>query len=168
MTEEKVKKKYKNEDRLWIFITLGIVMYGIFLGMKINGIFDWTAKYGIESISCTESYNGMLVLDDNLKTTWGLLEDTHCLGEVFDIKFRTSKEISGFKIVNSTEAEAAEINIYYSIDGEEYILCDATLTQEGDEYTYSFGKTIEMQWLRLEYASSEIGEWPITEIGIYD
>ena len=159
----------RSKNLKWLCVLLIVLEYAIFLMLKINGFFDFSAKYKIEHISCTQVFdNALFVIDNDDKTTWGESE-LHSDGEVFDIKFREDRAFHSVIINNnSNKNPTANIKIYISNDGVSWNECRyEKKIKNGTETYYTFNEECYGDHLRLVYANREAGYWPITEIQIY-
>lgn len=157
----------RQTDRQWIFICFVLIAWVIFLFLKINGKFDFSAKYDIEQISCNEEYNRLLLIDGDSKTTWGMLDRNHTKGEQINFRFRHPRYFSKIFILNTTTDETKPMNIYVSSDGENFEQCIHSLNINTDKgHEFSLLQQYYGQYLRLEYTSDVAGTWPITEVEI--
>ncbi|MCR4584410.1 MAG: hypothetical protein K5686_01675 [Lachnospiraceae bacterium] len=59
---DKEKESIKNvEAAVWYIIAALLFIYTLFLILKINGVWDYTSKYGIEYIADGEGYNSVMM-----------------------------------------------------------------------------------------------------------
>lgn len=156
-------------DRQWVFICLLLIAWVFFCFFKMNGFFDYSAKYGIEWISCSEEYNRLLLIDGDYKTTWGMIDGNHSKGEQINFHFRNNRSFSKVSILNTTDDETKIMDIYVSADGENFEKCVYSINVSADEtYEYILAKQYYGQYLRLEYINGITGSWPITEVILYE
>ena len=154
------------KDIKWIGILIIILFFCAFYLLKIYGYFDFSSKYGIESISCTQLQdNALFVIDDDVETTWGLLEE-HNPGEMFLIRFTGERVFHNISIHNVLfdKYETKKMNIYVSQDEIEWILCERNEEETEDKIIYILDKEYRGKYLKFEYVEEESGFWPITEV----
>ena len=161
----------KRHDMQWGIIFIVIMLFFVFYVLKINGIFDYTSKYGIEYVQCSKSNDdrdGVFMIDGDNKTTWGLLDRNHVKGEHIDFKFRSQRSFSKIVLFNFSTRINVPVNIYVSRDGVNYELQAITRQVYKDHDDYVFDASCNGAYMRIEYASSTQGNWPITEVVIYE
>lgn len=151
----------------WIVICMILMIFTVFLFMKIEGFYDYTGKYGIEWIRESEFGNGVMMIDGDPETTWGIVE-TFEKGSMIMMKFRDRRSISGISIINASEYDTIPVSIYVSDNGESFEYCDHAEEDEGIKKTYRFNTEAEGILLMLVYEAEDTGHWPITEVEIYD
>lgn len=158
----------KENDRQWLVICLILVLWIIFLFSKINGRLDYSAKYGIEWITCREEPNRLLLIDGDNETNWGM-EDDHAKGEQINFHFRQDRCFQKISIINATNSKTQIMNIYVSTDGENFEKCEyhLNIVDEG-KYEFLLTKQYYGEYLRFEYTNEDMGKWPITEVEIYE
>ena len=121
----------------WLMISLILGLYIAFLLCKINGLFDKSGKYGIETIHCSQRFrNEFFFIDDDEKTVWGRSE-THSPGEYIEYKFRAPRKIGKIIVYNSTDERDVPINISISMDGENWQECEVEELDSDDEMVYT-------------------------------
>lgn len=159
----------KKTDKKWIVIFLVLLSFCTFYVLKINGHFDYSAKYDIEYIQCAEGINRLFLIDGDNKTTWGIVDDKHVKGENIDFKFKRQRSFSKIVIFNNSEKETVPVNIYVSNDGMNFELYPIVMQHDENEDIYSFETPCNGEYLRIENRNlEEQGQWPITEVKIYE
>jgi hypothetical protein len=161
------EENLKNSAAMWYIIAALLFIYIVFLILKINGVGDYTSKYGIERISDGEGYNSMMMIDGDVETTWGCLE-TFEPGSNVHIKFKASRSVSELRIRNVSEYATVPMGIFMSEDGEKFERCSYTQSVDGDITVYKFEIPHSGMYLAFTYGAEAAGHWPITEVEIYE
>ncbi len=158
----------KNDNAVkWYIIAALLFVYLIFLILKINGVWDYTSKYGIEWIADGEGYNSVMMIDGDVETTWGRLENFEP-GSNVHIKFKKNRSISEVRLLNLSEYETAPMGIFMSDDGENFRLCPVTQSVEDKKTSYKFETPQSGTYLVFTYGAEAAGHWPITEVEIIE
>ncbi len=161
---------YKNKflNRIGLFYILIILFIGLLI-LKIFGYCDYTAKYDIEEISCNQKfYNSSFVLDNDLKTIWGLTEKHH-KNEPFIFKFRKIKDISSLQILTDEKKYPfPKIDILSSNDKKNWHLCQYDLSKINNGIIYEFKNSCKGKYLSLVYMEDTPSYWAISEIMLYE
>lgn len=172
--EEKLKgsiqDNVENDKRgisQWIVICLVFALFTLFLFMKVEGYFDYTGRYGIEWINESELNNGVMMIDDDIETTWGILGNFE-KGSTVIMKFRNIRSFSEISILNASDYPSIPVSVCVSDTGEVFTLCDNVAEERGDRTVYKLSDTLTGRFLMLIYEADEIGHWPITEVEIYE
>lgn len=167
MKKTETKAENTNTAAIWYVIAALLFLYIVFLILKINGVGDYTSKYGIEWIANEEGYNSVMLIDGDVETTWGQLENFRPNSNIC-FKFKESRSVSEVRILNVSGTATVPIGIYMSDDGKNFALCNNTSSAEGDTTIYTFSESRSGVYLLLAYGNTEEGHWPITEVEIYE
>lgn len=172
----KAKKESNSQIKFllnWLFLLIIFIITVVLYLYKINGKWDYTSNFYIRKIeSKYEYYNIRMVLDNDLKTVWGLLDKREKGADFIKIELTEEKFVSGIYInyTNSLNAQPlTSIEFSYSSDGEtwNYIYKpELEIENEHSLIKYKFNEDIELKYLKLTYMSEENAYWPIAELGI--
>ena len=172
----KTKKENKIQIKFllnWLFLLIIFIIAVILYLYKINGKWDYTSNFYIRRIeSQNENYNIRMVLDNDLKTVWGLLDKRKKGEDHIKIELTQEKFVSGIYInyTNSLNAQPLEnIEFLYSSDGNTWnniYNIELEIENEHSLIKYKFNDGIVLKYLKLTYMSEENAYWPIAELGI--
>lgn len=151
--------------RKWGIISGAVLLSALLLILKIFGVWDYTSRFGIEWIEDGEFYNSMMMIDDDIETTWGR-EEYFVPGSYIEMKFKYNRVINEISILNVSELNSVIMGIYISDEGEAYERCLYAVEKSGNQTIYKLDRPYNGEYLVLTYENEESGHWPITEIEI--
>lgn len=159
-------------DLQWFVVSMALAVFSVFLLFKIHGYFDFSANFGVRKITASkESHNLLMLIDGDPLSTWGVSWDTppYRQGDQILIEFRKARALSRIEITNTFDESIRNINIYVSLDGNDFSLCDYITECSDSTVQYSLSSPPPMiAFLRLEYNEESPGVWPISEVYLYD
>lgn len=134
--------------------------------MKLYGYFDNSSRYGIQKIICpTERYNSQFLIDNDLTTTWGLLEHP-IKKENLDIQFRHPISISSLQLLLDMPLEKeipySKIKLFCSNDGLKW----NEVIFSTDDMRYLTFPPLSCAHIRIQYCGDGTNYWGISEIRI--
>lgn len=149
----------------WYIITGILLAYIVFMVLKINGVFDYTSRFGIEWIRDQEGYNSVMMIDDDVETTWGLLTE-FAVGSQVVMKFKGIRSFSEISVLNVSEESTVPMSVYVSTDGDNFTRCESDSGVEGQTTVYTLHGDVSGGYIMFVYEGSDAGHWPITEVTI--
>lgn len=158
----------KNSKKKWNIIVCFLVLFLIFLLLKINGYFDYSSKYGIESIYCEKDrYDLLFILDGDKKTTWGLLEE-YSMNDSLVISFRHKRVVSEVQLDNERwkEYPTKSVALLYAVGDSGWMECEKETSIINGQIRFELNTPVEADQLLLIYMDDISGQWPITELYI--
>ena len=164
-TQKSDKEIASGKEYKWYVISAVMLLFLIFLLLKINGYFDYTSRYGIEWIIGDEGYNCLMILDKDEKTTWGLLNNFQTNSSLV-MKFKDNRSISKVRIINASDEETVPMSIFVSDDGQNYLPCQSTVDFNGNMTEYTLDAGVSGIYMAFVYGGVAGGHWPITEVEI--
>lgn len=155
----------------WLFLLIILIAAAVLYKYKINGSWDYTANFNIRKIEADyENYNIRMVIDNDLKTSWGELTPRENSEDSIKIEFIDENYISGVYInYTGTADPAKDIEFSFSSDGETWRGINGITTETDSQncvIKYNFNQSIELKYLKFTHKSHEQTYWVIAELGI--
>ena len=148
-----------------LVLALLLVAFTILYLMKIFGYWDFSSRYHVRKIICpTQNYDAQLLIDDDIETSWGLI-DMPRKGENLEFYFTHPVKISFIdlllndKILNSVPY--AELKLFRSDNEVDW---NEVPFQTSDMRHLVLTSTVSLSCLRIQYCGDESGHWGISEV----
>ena len=152
----------KSNAKVFVFM-FATICFSVFWFAKINGYFDFTGKYGIESIdSNIYPMNLPLILDGELLTDWGAEPGReNKIGDYLTITFKSLKVLKNLTM-RSTDNKLPDSFLFMIKDKYGKWIVPPSLYYIGGKF--SFDET-ELTSVRIEIANDATKfEWRISEV----